>query len=316
MMRYILFIIVLESVFGSNVLLSQQLPLFTQYRESQGIINPAALSSSYLMYGHQKYFGISHRAQWMDSEVSGTPTTQYIRYEHFWKKKGLLWGSYLMNDNAGKLGLTGWYGKIGGVITPGYNSDFGFAGGLNFGVVQYRFKSDGSRIRDSGDPILAASSQNTWYPDVGGGLFAFYETRQSGQIYAGFSIPQIVGGKVPFTDSLYLLRHPHLYLNGGYIHNLNRDGNVLEFSTWAKYVCNAPVNIDVNVRFLVEGFFWIGVGWNTSSTSHLEFGLVLGEDRNLKIGGSWGTSWGELEDFGHSFEINISRAWGGSIYDY
>jgi len=63
---------------------AQQLPLFTQYRENIGIINPAAFNQDFLIYENNLSFGASYRRQWVGLE-SG-PQTQTIRGEYLFSE--------------------------------------------------------------------------------------------------------------------------------------------------------------------------------------------------------------------------------------
>ncbi|MFT5165953.1 MAG: hypothetical protein ACI8P3_001184, partial [Saprospiraceae bacterium] len=60
-MKNILLLIMLVMI--GEWVLAQQLPLFTQYREQAGIINPAAVHSDYFIYEHNVAFGGSYRKQ-------------------------------------------------------------------------------------------------------------------------------------------------------------------------------------------------------------------------------------------------------------
>jgi len=51
-------------MFQSLITQAQQLPIFTQYRENHGYINPASISSDYMTYYHNLYFGAPYRLQW------------------------------------------------------------------------------------------------------------------------------------------------------------------------------------------------------------------------------------------------------------
>ncbi|MDQ3015999.1 MAG: type IX secretion system membrane protein PorP/SprF, partial [Bacteroidota bacterium] len=80
MVNFIRIISVLFLVVVYNEMKAQQLPLFTQYREFQGIINPASISHDYLFWeGYTTSFGISYRNQW--SKIKGGPVTSTIRAE-------------------------------------------------------------------------------------------------------------------------------------------------------------------------------------------------------------------------------------------
>ena len=152
-------------------LFAQQLPLFSQYQDNYIAINPAMVSRDYLLNEDNLSFGASHRNQWTDFQNS--PKTQLIRGEYLYENGtfGLLTGGYLINDQTGPTGLTGLYGRIGGILAgdPYFG---GIALALNLGIVQYRVDTRQLNLRDAGD-IEAATNQQQIFPDVGFGIYYY-----------------------------------------------------------------------------------------------------------------------------------------------
>jgi type IX secretion system PorP/SprF family membrane protein len=220
-----------------------------------------------------------------------------------------------MRDQTGPISFTGAYGRIAGVIT----SDPTLGGvilGLTAGLVQFGINTDNIVVRDKSDD-LAMTGQNQLFPDVGVGIYA-YRYMSTGRtassyVYGGLSMPQVLGLdlKVQNTSSdYYLQRVRHLYgLLGMYL--FFDDNSFIEPSVWVKYAPNAPVNIDVNVRYQMPGSLWVGTGGSTSGTLHLEAGVLLGEnlglDNSIRIGYGYGYSFKTFGPFvGGGHEINIS----------
>ncbi len=297
-------------------LFSQQLSLFSQYRENQTIINPAAVGSNYLAYEQNLSFGASYRRQWQG--IEGAPTTANFRGEYLYTEGSpvtLLTGGYLINDQTGPTGFTGVYGRIGGLLTgdPYYG---GISAGLSFGAVQYRVNTSEIRLRQSND-VLATDDQNRIYPDVGLGVFAY--SRLDGGIfngdyvYGGVSIPQVIGLDLSFKNEngeFYTRRVQHFYGMLGF-YKFFKDEGFLEPSVWVKYAPNVPVNVDINLRYQMAQNFWIGVGGATSSTMHIETGVLIGEnlgfDNTLKIGYGYDYNFSSFGPYtGGSHEINIT----------
>ena len=174
---------------------AQQMPLFTQYREMQGVINPAAINYGFFTDRHKGSVGLSIRRQWLD--IPGPPTTQILRGEYFDADHtgvAMLAGGYLMNDQTGPTGFTGLYGRIAGVIT----SDAEYSGlsiGMAAGGVQYRVKTTELKLHDA-DDIRANQDRTQFYPDLSIGAFWYQRldgTADEDYIYAGVSVPQIMG---------------------------------------------------------------------------------------------------------------------------
>lgn len=308
-------------VLSSWVIHSQQLPLFTQYREHIGIINPAAIAGNYFLYGQTGSIGLSARQQWIGKE--GAPQTQLIQgYYLSESNQGIspIFGGHIINDKAGRVGTTGLYGRMGGILSsdPAYN---GFAAGITIGIVQYRVDLNGIIARDPDDELLADQSlQKRIYPDAGLGIYAWQAINDYDYIVGGISIPQVLGLDVTFRNELdkkfNLNRVRHYYAMLGWVKDLPRDGSKLEMNGWFKYVPNTPFHFDANCRYQIgQDFwdFWLGVGYGMSKAAHLEFGFVIGEDRPVKIGYGYdfNTS-NKILAFGQSHELNLSYNFGGS----
>ncbi len=297
-------------------LFSQQLSLFTQYRENITILNPAAVGGQYLTNEENLTFGATHRAQWQG--IDGAPTTSTLRGDYLFDGGGsvsLLTGAYLINDQTGPTGFTGLYGRVGGLISgdPSYG---GISLGLNFGMVQYRVDASQIRLREEGD-VIGVEDQTTLYPDVGVGVFAY--TLLDGGIfdddylYGGISVPQVFGLDLTFTGQdgeFFTQRVQHMYAMVG-LYKFLRDESFVEPSLWVKYAPNAPVNLDFNLRYQMAANFWIGLGAATSQTMHLEAGFILGDNlglnNSLRIGYGYDYSFTDFGPYtGGAHELNLS----------
>ncbi|MBR9921942.1 MAG: type IX secretion system membrane protein PorP/SprF [Bacteroidetes bacterium] len=295
---------------------AQQLSLFTQYRENIDIINPAALPTEYLAYDQNLSFGATYRKQWTD--FPGSPTTQTLRGSFLYKERGafnFLTGGYLINDQTGPTGFTGVYGKFGGMIAGDpYYGGIGLA--LSAGAVQYRVNASEITLRDPGD-ILGETDQSVISPDLGFGIFGYKRFegsrwRQGSLIYGGVSVPQILGLDLTFRNDsgdFSTKRVQHVFGNLGFI-KFFRDGRFIEPSVWVKYAPNAPINIDVNLRYQLAPNFWIGAGSSLSGNLHLETGFLIGD---VEYGNAFRIGYGFDYSFtivgppaGGTHEINIS----------
>lgn len=290
---------------------AQQLPLFTQYREYSGIINPAYLNSDNFLNEKNLSFGTSYRAQWVGKER--TPRTAAIRGEHAWMNEGigLLTGGYLLNDQLGPTGFTGLYGKIGGII--GYDPRVsGLCVALNFGMVQHRILASRVNLIDPNDR-LADVDQTRIIPDVGFGLFYYHLLDNNDNLYAGYSMPQALALDLTYKTiqgEYGLDRVRHHYFNAGYYKFIN-DESFIEPSIWLRSVAGAPLSLDLNIRYQVNGSFWVGTGSGTNGAFHGEAGFILGDnlglDNTLKIGYGFDyffKTYGPF--FGTSHEINLA----------
>ena len=297
-----------------NIAHAQQLPIFTQYRESVSYLNPAALNTSYFTHQHNLSFGISHRSQWVGFE--GGPQTQLVKGEYLYDNNNafsLLSGGYLLHDKTDPLSMTGVYGKIASVFTGNPESG-GFSVGLSGGMVQYRVDLTDVAIRDKND--LEAQNSATWYTDFGLGFYFYKKRNTNDYFYAGLSVPQLFGLNVELENeerTFSTRRVQHVYGLVGYYRAL-QESTFVEVSSWAKYAPQVPVNIDFNVRYQFHPSFWVGTGGSTSGAVHLETGMVLDwnaglENSAIRIGYAYNryfTSYGPSNLFGATHEINLS----------
>ncbi len=310
MIRYLLPFVLLQ--FASFACLqAQQLSLFTQYRESANVINPAAMESDFLAFGQNLTVGASYRTQWVG--LKNAPTTQNVRVSYLNKEYSgvtFMAGGHLFNDRTGPTGFTGLYGRFAGVLT----SDPEYAGlsiGLSVGAVQYRVNASEIFLRDEND-VLGTQNRSQLYPDVGVGIY-YYQTvgATNNYIYAGLSVPQAIGLDLTFKNDageFFTKRVQHFYGTFGYYKFFDND-SFLEPSMWLKYAPNAPINVDFNLRYQMPGALWIGTGASTARNFHLETGVMLGNsfDNTIRIGYGFDYSFSSFgPTAGGTHEINLT----------
>lgn len=301
----------LFSCIGLN---AQQLSLFTQYRENLSIINPAAPESDFFAYGQNLTLGASYRAQWVD--IANAPRTAAIRGSYIHKDGSgvsLLAGGYLVNDQTGPTGFTGVYGRIGGIISGDPQSS-GLSVALTGGMVQYRVDGGEIRFRQSGD-LVGTQNNAQFFPDVGLGVFYYLTMGKSYNniFYGGVSVPQVIGLDLTFQNDegeFSTKRIPHFYGVLGFYKFFDNE-SFLEPSVWVKYANNVPINVDVNLRYQLPTNLWVGAGYATSNSVHLEAGVLLGDvygySNTVKIGYGFDYSFSTFGPYtGTTHEINLA----------
>lgn len=317
--------LVLAFVCAVYFLQAQQLPLFTQYRENLGIINPAAPNTNFLIQQKTTAVGASYRKQWLG--VDNAPETQLLRYEHIEAYNGKsfspLYGAYLMRDITGPLGMTGLYGKFGAALT-GDAEEGGLSAALSAGLVAYHLDVSKVKVVDEGD-VVASGRSTKLFPDVGLGVYFWKKLSGRGffdedMITAGLSAPQVLGLNLKFKsddNTAYTTRRiQHFYGQFSWLHSIEDNETFIEPSLWVKYVPNAPLNVDINVRYQMVPAFWIGLGSSTGGNFHAEAGVNLGENAGLngllKLGYGFDYSYTRIGPFaGSTHEINLTYAFGG-----
>ncbi len=292
-----------------TMLQGQQLSNFSQYRELSSVINPAMLSDDFFTSEQNVNIGATYRNQWLP--VKNHPITRVLHGDYFNSQSsglGLLAGGFLMDDRTGPTGTTGIYGKIGAVSSsePYYG---GFSVALQFGIVQYSVDFSKLSFRDKREMNIT-DDKNKIYPDLGFGVFYYnnLQGRFSGDyIYGGFSIPQVFGLSVKFEegdDNFQIKRTQHAFANVGWYRFIN-DHQYFHFSSFAKFIPNAPINVDINTQFHINDVLWVGVGAGINGNTHLEIGVRLAD--KLKLGYGFDHSFSKLgPTLGQTHELNLT----------
>ncbi len=306
-----------------SFVMAQQLPLFTQYRDNLGIINPAAPHIDFFTQKTPISVGLSYRKQWTGLE--NAPTTQVLRYEHIMAYTGNsfspIFGTYILRDVTGPLGMTGLYGKFGAAMTDDAEEG-GFSAALSAGVVGYHLDTDKVRTRDAGD-LVASGRSTRLFPDVGLGIFYWKRLDGNGffeddMLSGGISVPQVLGLNLQFKNDAQTYatkRIQHFYGQFSWLHSIDENEKYIQPSIWVKYAPNAPLNVDMNVRYQLVPALWIGTGASTGGNFHAETGFNIGEnaglDGLLKIGYGFDYSFSRFGPFaGSTHEFNLTYSFG------
>jgi type IX secretion system PorP/SprF family membrane protein len=290
-------------------IVAQQLPLFTQYREYNGIVNPASINSDYFLDDYHASFGTSLRLQWMGA--SRNPKTSLIRGEYFHKSNKanfhLLTGGWLLNDQTGPTSTTNLNARIA-VLRSAYPEKAGFCAGLSMGGGQFRLDANSIDFKDKSDIVENISML---YPDISLGIYGYKAlSNRNNYLYGGISIPQVFTPDLGFRNTngdFNLQRIRHYYGTIGFNQFLG-DRSFWEVSSWLKYVPNTPIQVDLNARYRLKGSFWLGLGYSTAKNLHTEVGYIIEYKRHaFKIGYGYDNSFnGNANYFGASHEINLA----------
>lgn len=327
-MKKILFVIGIF-LLGNSQIEAQELPLFTQYREFQSFMNPAALPVDNMSQPYEalRTAGISYRSQWVG--FNGGPVTMTARYEHISKDLNSVFGGNIIQDETGRFGRSGIYGRYAYQIK--YSDDGAVTVGTKFGVFQNRYDPGGAILRDAGD-LTGEGSLNQITPDFGFGVYFNQKFGASDIVYAGFSIPQFAnhfGGLSDNGKMDFIYEATHFYFNAGVYKGVGITGDYgeremyIEPSVWIKSAAGAPLQTDLNIRVHLPDLFWIGGGYGLGFAErlegnflHLEGGLVIDDvfnliDQSIKLGFGYDNFFGNngYAGFGSSFEMNLSYSW-------
>jgi type IX secretion system PorP/SprF family membrane protein len=307
------------------LVLAQQLPYQTQFRQFYSYINPAAVSSDFFLYEYNTSINTSYRMQWVGQPQ--TPRTYQLSGDFVTtggrRNFNLATGGMLLRDRVGPLGLTSFSARVASLFSADpYLGAFSI--GFNFGMTQYRI--DAGRIvwQNYNDPTIPLVDAATTQPEIGVGVYYFKRFKRGpladDNFYAGFSIPQFWGANVDVKGGtkpgkttpnlVHLRRVKHFYMTTGWYHFFNSD-SFLELALWGKYVPGVRPNIHLTARFQPTRTVWFGGGFNPNGLTHLEAGFnipgFLSEDGALKIGYAFDYNISAFDlPFGSSHELHVS----------
>ena len=283
-MKTIIYTSLFFTLFVGNNLLSQQLPLGSQYYVNMYSFNPAEAGTSVL----QSYF--SHRSQF--SGISGGPQTTYLSVDGPTKYDKMGLGLIAMTDRTDILS------KNTFIVSYSYKLKFGKDHGLNFGlnlgILNNSIAFDKAIIIDPNDLIVSNSNRSkTGFTSDFGLLYKIKE------LQVGISVPQIfsnsnlyintVGEKFTLTSS----RHYRASLKYTLFLNKSKDLSIYPMLV-ARYVNGAPFQYDANVVVDFKKLGWIGLTYHSNYAFSSSLGFRF---QNMIIGYVYDFPLGDLNQF-------------------
>lgn len=307
--------ILLPIFFFCSIVYGQQDAQFSQYMFNKSLYNPAAAGTEGIN------LSAIYRAQWL--KVEGAPNSYGIVAETpFGRKRvnpttlqeysdmGL--GLNVLNTTFGSLTFTKVQGNYSYRINTGDNSAIFM--GLQAGMLQYSIDPTKLRTHDniSADQTFANSSLRRIIPDFGFGTMIKYKS-----FYLGLTVPHLLQSKIKFINevvdttgtvgnrSLYAQIFRHYYLTSGYRFRI-KDKFELEPSVLIKYVVQAPLSAEANLKVLYNNTVWGGVGFRSGRAAAL-IGMLGISYSNFNIGYAYDLSVGQLSAFsGATHEIMLN----------
>lgn len=314
-------------LFFTSEVFSQQLPLFSQYKNNAFLLNPS-------IAGHDGYTSVNltARKQWMG--FTDAPVTYSASYQtrimkrsysiiNREKKENRLkpgsrgrvgLGAYVFHDQNGLVSRTGTSFSYAYHIYM-HRSQLSF--GLSGQIFQYKIDRDklitySELINNGPDPALEGDLRFvTFIPDASAGV---YWTSPS--FFLGFSASQLFQSKLKIGSkalgNLKLLRH--YYLMGGYRFINDRSEIDLEPSFLIKTTEQLIPQADISLKLYYKSDYWIGASYRSDQAIAVLFGLradklYLGYAHDFSL-----TSIGKYH-FG-SHEVFVSYKFGSNARRY
>jgi len=259
-------------IVGATQLSAQQDPQFTQYMFNTIYYNPGFSG----VEGVTKFTAL-HRNQWLGYSSSfgdgGAPTTQLITFTTPIFKLHSGFGGYISHDNIGA------FNNYEGQLSYAYhlavkNSKLSF--GVRAGVFSQTLDFNKYRAIDY-EPDLNQGVQTQVKPDMAVGIFWKKE-----KYYLGASVNHLTHASFNFGNSIKNPLVSHMYVTGGYIHQVNFD---LKFH-FSGLVQTDLVKTSFNLTTLayLKDMMWGGLSFRQGESMSLLLGYSFLKDKSLRLG--------------------------------
>ena len=303
MKRYILVLIVLIAFLRPSY--GQQREQYTNYLLNNFVINPA-VGGSY-SYWNLK---LGYRSQWVG--IDGTPRTFFaslhgpINYPDPRRRQSSIphqgIGGYVYWDQTGPLSYKALFGSYS--IHRKVNKKLTASAGAFLGIKEFRINEEELRfVQSPTDPLFEDGFNAVMTPDLNLGLFLYSE-----HFFAGISGNQLLQSRLSidgFTNDAQL--RGHYFATAGVRFDINKK---LYFfpSVLLKVITPAPLSVDVNLRFLYDEVFWVGLSYRHKDAIALVTQYTV--NNTFEIGYSYDATLTRLRQFsGGTHEIILGWRW-------
>lgn len=267
-MKFVLNIILLLL---TQLVLGQQLPQFSQHMYNKQVLNPAVTGSEMYMVAQ-----LTHRSQWIG--FGNAPTTQLLGLHSSINNNNFGLGGYLFNDSYGPFSNLGVNGSYAYHLKVSRKTKLGV--GLSGTVSQFSVNGSKIQLNNDADPLvnLTTSETNLKYNSSFGLLL------HNDIYYFGISALNLIQQKDPLYKSDGMLGSlPSVYhfnAIGGIGIGLDKSNSIYP-SFLVKYIPNNPIQVDFNLRYILENAFEFGVSYRTGDAFIGVVNLYIMNDLNL-----------------------------------
>ncbi len=269
-------VVICVSLVGLGVKLhAQQDPQFTHYMFNTLYYNPGFAG----VEGVTKLTALV-RTQWLGYngtyDRGGAPTTQLISITAPIFKLNSGFGAYIVNDKLGpqnNLEAQASYAYHLGIK----NSKLSL--GVRVGMFSQTVDFGQYRATNPNDPLLEGKGvESQIRPDVAIGAFWRKE-----KYYVGISANHLLKSSFDFgIQNLRNALQPHMYLTGGYFHEVNFDLKFQFMTLVSTDLSETNVNLGGIAYF--KDTMWGGLSFRSSEAAILLLGYSLLKDKSLKVG--------------------------------
>lgn len=251
------------SLLGLSAVNAQQIALSSQYMFNEFAFNPAVAGT--------KNFApltFSFRRQWMG--MNEAPVTQNLSFHSFiGKNTGA--GVQMFNDVAGPTRRTGLSGTFSYAIQTSDNTRLSF--GLSAQVTQFMMDRDKMNTEIPDDIAVQNNTFNQLIPDFNFGTYWYGERHFLG--VSGYNLLQSKDDLFDLTSPVTSTLDRTVFVHGGYLIPVGNSFGV-EPSGMLRYMFNAPMSFDANLRFVVKDSYWLAASYRYQDAMVFMIGADLG----------------------------------------
>jgi type IX secretion system PorP/SprF family membrane protein len=262
---------------------AQQDAQYSQYMFNHLSINPAYAGTREMLDA-----SLIVRKQWRN--IEGSPDTRMLVFQGPLGKKKAGIGFEMGSENIGpkSIGTVKLSYSYRIKLGPGKLS-FGLRSGLDF----YKYDWAKIKYRDLNDPY-ANPNQDRWTVlSIDFGMYYYTKSFYVGAAATHLNQDRLYNVIDSLNNGTYV---PHIFLPCG-IGFQAGENLIVNPSFLVKYVEGAPLDVDVNVNFLLDQKLWLGVGyrlntsagllamWNINDHMRLGYSFDYGLNRIGTLGG-------------------------------
>lgn len=255
-----------------QMVIGQQLPLYSQYVFNKFLINPSTAGSD----GFTSY-NVTAREQWIG--YSGAPRTYSLSYQtrllkkKFRLRQNVFDQTIYVPRNEGKVGLGAYIfsDRNGLVQKTGFQTSYSYHAwladftqmsmGIGLTGYFYRINVNENSFGSSDEPLLNNNllRRGVFIPDIDFGIY-FLNPRFD----IGFSALQLIGAAAKIGSSAYnnYWMDRHYYIFGSYNFKAGRKGE-LEPAVLVKMSEQLRPQADIGINYIHDRGFWAGLTYRT-----------------------------------------------------
>jgi len=215
-----------------------------------------------------------YRNQW--SGIEGAPRTIHVNAHTPFAGKRNGMGIAITSDEIGKVSTNAVD------LSYAYRIKLGDASTLSLGMSgrleQLRFKWSDSTPIDPDDPEIPVGDETQFASNFGTGAYFLGK-----KYYFGLSVPRLLKNGL-YQDRSNRNDNPRTsYVMGGFSASLSRNVEVVP-SMMVSFNPAAPVDVDMNVNFILMNAFWVGGSYRLGDSFDALAGMEFSNGLRLGVG--------------------------------